>query len=87
MRKRFLVQECYDLAVLARPSDYVRWREEAETSQDNYQPFALKDDLDLHIFCSEAPCECAHIMSKPCSLQLIGYRWRCKYGVDHEVSR
>lgn len=49
---RFLVDEC---AALARKgtgsvSDWVKWK------QSGTPPFQLQDDVELHMYCSEAPC-------------------------------
>jgi len=53
----FLVQECSDLATNAAiSSKYVRRRHEDEKSESSHQPFAIKDDVRIHMYCSEAPC-------------------------------
>lgn len=54
----FLIQECQDLARSSNSYSWViRWRGEQETlDQNSFQPFTLRDDLKLHMYCSEAPC-------------------------------
>ncbi|CAG8962485.1 hypothetical protein HYFRA_00014220 [Hymenoscyphus fraxineus] len=54
---RFLLDEC--LALLnseKKSSQYLRLREEHERTEMDFQPFALIDGLDIHMYCSEAPC-------------------------------
>ena len=54
---RFLLEEC--LAIASSPeigSDIVRFRTPDEMAGFYFQPFALKDDIELHMYCSEAPC-------------------------------
>ncbi|KAK3078384.1 hypothetical protein LTS18_007641 [Coniosporium uncinatum] len=54
---RFLVDECADLAATGlRRAAYLRWREEGEKSPADFQPFAVKEDVGIHMYCSEAPC-------------------------------
>lgn len=54
---RFLLEECYALALSEKQSsEYVRLRSSEERTEEDFQPFALKDDIDLHMYCSEAPC-------------------------------
>lgn len=53
----FLLQECLMLARLEKESsNYVRRREANEMMGSDLQPFALRDDVTLHMYCSEAPC-------------------------------
>ncbi|KAI9881143.1 MAG: hypothetical protein M1830_008301 [Pleopsidium flavum] len=54
----FLIRECHDLAKSPGSfSPVVRRREEQENSeQANFQPFTLREDLKLYMYCSEAPC-------------------------------
>lgn len=54
----FLVQECDDLAKSAAASSFfIRRREEHEMDgQGGSQPFTIRDDVQLHMYCSEAPC-------------------------------
>jgi tRNA-specific adenosine deaminase 1 len=54
---RFLLEECHALAVDGTTSsEFVRWRRQDEKTESHFQPFALKEDVDLHMYCSEAPC-------------------------------
>ncbi|KAL0256892.1 hypothetical protein SLS55_007701 [Diplodia seriata] len=54
---RFLVDECAALASSgARASDFVMRRDAAEISRTVPQPFALHTDVEIHMYCSEAPC-------------------------------
>ncbi|KAE8450228.1 hypothetical protein EG329_006655 [Mollisiaceae sp. DMI_Dod_QoI] len=54
---RFLLEECLDLALSRKAfSEYVRFRSPEERTETHFQPFALIDDIDLHMYCSEAPC-------------------------------
>lgn len=62
---RFLVDECADLAAKGfgneNSSAWVKWRQNVkEVDQvEGYwqsQPFALKEDVRIHMYCSEAPC-------------------------------
>ena len=56
----FLLQECRRLA-RGDDSDFLRRRTDAELSSllppGQNQPFAWKDDITLHMYCSEAPCK------------------------------
>ncbi|RDW80139.1 hypothetical protein BP6252_04777 [Coleophoma cylindrospora] len=54
---RLLLEECHALAVSEKKtSEYVRFREADELTESHFQPFALRDGIDLHMYCSEAPC-------------------------------
>ncbi|KAI9774376.1 MAG: hypothetical protein M1840_004270 [Geoglossum simile] len=54
---RFLIQECRDLVASSRPSStFIRRRSEHEISDADHQPFAIKGDTRIHMYCSEAPC-------------------------------
>ena len=54
---RFLLEECLDLAMSRKAfSEYVRFRDPEERTETHFQPFALQDDISLHMYCSEAPC-------------------------------
>lgn len=54
---RFLVDECAALVSSgARVSDFVRRRDADEISRPVPQPFALRSDVEIHMYCSEAPC-------------------------------
>jgi tRNA-specific adenosine deaminase 1 len=53
----FLLQECRGLINHGEAqSRYLRRRSTAEITDDTPQPFALRDDIELHMYCSEAPC-------------------------------
>jgi len=54
---RFLIDECADLSATGlRSSAYLRWRDDSERGPADFQPFALKEDVGIHMYCSEAPC-------------------------------
>lgn len=54
---RFLLEECRSLALSgASSSAYIRRRRVDELSQDHSQPFTIREDVKLHMYCSEAPC-------------------------------
>ncbi|KAI9812156.1 MAG: hypothetical protein M1827_004822 [Pycnora praestabilis] len=54
---KFLIQECHDLAVAGgRISNFVRRRDEQELSEKCFQPFTVREDTHIHMYCSEAPC-------------------------------
>lgn len=54
---RFLLEECLDLALSRKAlSDYIRFRAPEEKTETHFQPFALKEGISLHMYCSEAPC-------------------------------
>ncbi|KAH8597792.1 adenosine-deaminase [Bisporella sp. PMI_857] len=54
---RFLLNECYALATDKKPSsEFIRFRTAEEKTGSHFQPFALQDGIDLHMYCSEAPC-------------------------------
>jgi tRNA-specific adenosine deaminase 1 len=54
---RFLLEECRSLALSKdKPSKYVRRRRADEITPNNFQPFTIKEDVKLHMYCSEAPC-------------------------------
>ncbi|KAI9720832.1 MAG: hypothetical protein M1812_002671 [Candelaria pacifica] len=53
----FLIQECLSLSTTpTNPSKYVRRRSETELSYTHSQPFTIKEDTQIHMYCSEAPC-------------------------------
>ena len=52
---RFLLEECLDFLDNGS-SKYVRTRSKAEREGSASQPFAIKDDVELYMYCSEAPC-------------------------------
>lgn len=54
---RFLLEECRSLALSTDlASEFVRVRTPEERSKSHFQPFAINDDIELHMYCSEAPC-------------------------------
>lgn len=52
---RCLLDECHS-STQDTASDFVRRREPHELSADSPQPFAIRDGIKLHMYCSEAPC-------------------------------
>ncbi|KAJ9155675.1 Adenosine-deaminase domain-containing protein [Pleurostoma richardsiae] len=56
----FVLEECKRTAVTDEPSRYLRRRSGEEISREEEawygQPFAWRDDVTLHMYCSEAPC-------------------------------
>jgi Adenosine-deaminase (editase) domain len=85
---RFLLDECHALAISQKQSsEYVRLRSREERTESHYQPFALNDGINLHMYCSEAPCKS---LSTPLLFQdplLISSRRRCQHGAHHGRSR
>ncbi|KFY18526.1 hypothetical protein V493_08549 [Pseudogymnoascus sp. VKM F-4281 (FW-2241)] len=53
---RFLLEECRKIALSKEQSKYVRRRRADEITRSNFQPFTIKEDVKLHMYCSEAPC-------------------------------
>ncbi|KFX99198.1 hypothetical protein O988_03991 [Pseudogymnoascus sp. VKM F-3808] len=54
---RFLLEECRSLALSRdKSSKYVRRRRADEVTAGKFQPFTIKEDVKLHMYCSEAPC-------------------------------
>ncbi|KAK7531489.1 adenosine deaminase/editase [Phyllosticta citribraziliensis] len=54
---RFLLDECARLVSTdCASSDLIRLREDADISETCPQPFALHDDVEIYLYCSEAPC-------------------------------
>jgi len=54
---RFLLEECHALVMSGgSASDFIRLRTVEEMTEGHLQPFALKEGIDLHMYCSEAPC-------------------------------
>ncbi|KAL6704109.1 hypothetical protein ACN47E_008772 [Coniothyrium glycines] len=54
---RFLLDEC--LLISTPPfavSDFVRSQSVVEQSDGEHQPFTLREDATIHMYCSEAPC-------------------------------
>lgn len=55
---RFLLEECYALTISEKSSsDYIRVRTADERTETCFQPFALHEGINLHMYCSEAPCK------------------------------
>ncbi|KAL8954326.1 MAG: hypothetical protein Q9183_007193, partial [Haloplaca sp. 2 TL-2023] len=54
----YLLQECLELALSPeRQSPIIRRRDSHEISEsDGLQPFSIREDLQLHMYSSEAPC-------------------------------
>lgn len=52
---RFLLEECQSL-LNSGSSDYVCVRSKAERTEALPHTFAIRDDIELHMYCSEAPC-------------------------------
>jgi tRNA-specific adenosine deaminase 1 len=38
------------------PSPFIQLREPSERTEAEHQPFAIKDGVEIHMYCSEAPC-------------------------------
>src|SRR4051812_32307037 len=54
---RFLLDEC--LAQLVQPHILSQWivrHDVNQATQTDLQPFRIKDDVRIHMYCSEAPC-------------------------------
>ena len=54
----FLIQECHDLARSnSSASRYIQRHESSEASAlSGRQPFIIREDVKIHMYCSEAPC-------------------------------
>lgn len=52
----FLLLECAQMTKGPQKSPWVQRRETHEMSGTSRQPFAIKDDVQIHMYCSEAPC-------------------------------
>ena len=54
----FLINECHSLASSNRFSTSVLRRRERDdgTKPRSFQPFTLRENLQIHMYCSEAPC-------------------------------
>jgi tRNA-specific adenosine deaminase 1 len=65
---RFLLEECRSIELSKdQTSKYVRRRRVDEITQSNFQPFTIREDVRLHMYCSEAPCslsEVYHVLLK-----------------------
>lgn len=57
----FILEECRRIAASDEPSEYLRRRTADEISAEAEawcgQPFAWRDDVTVHMYCSEAPCK------------------------------
>lgn len=53
---RFLLDQCLLLDTPAMASRFVRRRSPEERTESENQPFTIQDDVQIHMFCSEAPC-------------------------------
>ncbi|KAH7402338.1 hypothetical protein DE146DRAFT_677266 [Phaeosphaeria sp. MPI-PUGE-AT-0046c] len=54
---RFLLDQCLYISLAPHPtSDWVRQRSEAEHVQYEQQAFTIREDVQIHMYCSEAPC-------------------------------
>lgn len=55
---RFLLDECLELAVCLNISSSVLRRREAReiSNSKGLQPFTIRENLQIHMYCSEAPC-------------------------------
>jgi tRNA-specific adenosine deaminase 1 len=54
---QFLLRECQALALSQKQnSQYLRRRKGSEITDAHFQPFAINEDISLHMYCSEAPC-------------------------------
>ena len=51
----FILHECENL-LRRRPSAIVCRRKSPEITSDHFQPFTLREDLKIYLYCSEAPC-------------------------------
>ncbi|KAL1907522.1 hypothetical protein Sste5344_006713 [Sporothrix stenoceras] len=63
---RFVLQECRDVLLQGDESPFVQFRAKSdETAKNkdgvddawNGQPFEWREDVSLHMYCSEAPCK------------------------------
>ncbi|KAF2656198.1 hypothetical protein K491DRAFT_692217 [Lophiostoma macrostomum CBS 122681] len=54
---RFLLDECLELVSCpSKPSDFLDLHGESTLPSAIHQPYKLKDDVSIHMYCSEAPC-------------------------------
>lgn len=54
---RFLLDQCLLISTPPFPtSNYLRQRPSEEHSQCEQQPFTIREDVQIHMYCSEAPC-------------------------------
>ncbi|KAF2029347.1 hypothetical protein EK21DRAFT_67970 [Setomelanomma holmii] len=54
---RFLLDECLQVSTPQYPSSqWIRLRTEVEHEHQEQQPFTIREDVQIHMYCSEAPC-------------------------------
>jgi tRNA-specific adenosine deaminase 1 len=57
----FVLEECKNIAITGKASTFLRLRDAEERRGDgthwHAQPFAWRDGVKLHMYCSEAPCK------------------------------
>ncbi|KAF1843056.1 uncharacterized protein K460DRAFT_367985 [Cucurbitaria berberidis CBS 394.84] len=54
---RYLLDQCLLISTPPFPaSDFLRQRSSQEHSELESQPFAIREDVSIHMYCSEAPC-------------------------------
>ncbi|OAK99578.1 hypothetical protein IQ06DRAFT_294879 [Phaeosphaeriaceae sp. SRC1lsM3a] len=54
---RFLLDQCLSISLPPHPtSDWVRQRSETEHIEHENQQFTIREDVRIHMYCSEAPC-------------------------------
>ncbi|KAG9190844.1 tRNA-specific adenosine deaminase 1 [Alternaria panax] len=54
---RYLLDECSRISTPPYPtSDFVRMPSPDEHAKDLQQPFTIREDVSIHMYCSEAPC-------------------------------
>lgn len=57
---RFLVDECAELAKRGfrhrEEQGWMRWRRRGVAHEEGQIPFELREDVSIHMYCSEAPC-------------------------------
>jgi hypothetical protein len=83
---RVLLDECHELAKSYDESNrFIRRRSREETTENHFQPFALNDEISLHMYCSEAPCE--YTESFLIRILIVVFRWRRKHGTRHGIPR
>jgi len=83
----FLIQECHDLAQSPDShSPFVRWRDTNElSSYRGLQPFTIRENLKMYMFCSEAPCGDAS-MELTINAQSDATPWQSETVVEGKVS-
>lgn len=54
---RFLIDECADLAAKGlQSSQWLARREQSQMTMVECQPYEIREDVTIHMYCSEAPC-------------------------------